>query len=444
MSSKHLESRPNMFRFMQLNNLTDGPTHPVSVDYSFLTEMFAQERAYSEDSPIMYRKKSHPVRNSHITGMSIRLMMTIFRRFNTEGSLVGVPIHRLYLLMNEEYEKKASKEQFYAEVQKFINLGLISVTSDGIVKEWKIEAFKRKTGRFVLFNPLVFSEKFTDLEIAAQKLYLYIVSRNGDKVKHEFKESIGSDRWINTLTHKTRPSQIRDLLKNLSTIEPILGQPLLLHYDVKKDSLGNWSLICTLNPSYLVKHTEGSLYRLIPKAKIPYSKTVHRLRMLVKYYNIGEVEHIENGLGFLELTKLFKNVGIKTMRYAINRLKEMIVKSGFVNISDMVHALKVELQDRKIISYIDILKRTKVYNYLGIDENDVLDNARPLQFFRAIRNIIPLTNFKNICCRALPILQERFGEELNTNFLSSQSSLNITNRFSHETFFLEDLLITLA
>ncbi|WP_150274072.1 hypothetical protein [Paenibacillus tepidiphilus] len=442
MRAKTFDKRPNSFKYLKLNNLMDGATFPVSVDYTFLTELLSIEKSYQVDSPILFRKQSHPVRTSHITGMSLRLMMTIFRRFNTEGSLLGVPIHKLYQLMNEEYEKPASKEQFYAEVQKFINLGLISVSNDGIVNEWKIEAFRRKTGRFILFNPIVFTKKFTDLEIAAQKLYLYLVSRNGSKIHKEFKEYIGSGSWINTLTHKARPAQIKTLMNSLANLEPVPGHPLLETFSVEKDSWGRWFVSCKLNSAYLVNHREGNQYRMVPEVKISYSKTVNRVKSLLHYYKIAEIEVADNGRALLLLTQILRSFGMKSMRYAILRLKDLINRNGWMNITELVQSLKVELQDRSFIAYMNVLKETNIYQYLGIKENDPFDNARPLQFFRAIKDKIPFVKLRKTCHKALPLLQKQFGISLDSTFLSIQSPGENT-RYNYDTFYLEDLLISL-
>ncbi|NHN33153.1 hypothetical protein [Paenibacillus agricola] len=438
-----LESKPNANRYMQLNNRAAGPTFPISVDYTFLSDLLNLEKSYANDKTIMFRGNSHPLRMFHVTSMSIRLMMTIFRRFNTEGTLVGMPIHRLYCLMNEEYEDMASKEQFYAEVHKFIQLGLLSITRDGIVYEWKIESFKRDTGRFVLFNPLVFKDSFTSLELGAQKLYLYIVSRNGDKVNAEFKEFIGPNSWIYTLTHKSRPAQVRELLNSLAALEPVAGQPLLLKSTVEKDSLGRWSVSCVVNPAYLIKHIEGAQYRLVPPAKIPYSKTVSRLRILLRYHKIAEIVDYENGKLFLRLAKLLHNASLKTLRFAVTRIKEMLTNSGFTIMGDIVHSLQTEIQDRAFIIFMDIAKETGIYRYLGMGEEGSLDDVRPLQFYRAIKDTFNVKEFKKQCLRAMPILRKRYGDELRSNIIQMHRPPRSELAIHYETFFLEDFLMDL-
>ncbi|RUS44991.1 hypothetical protein [Cohnella sp. AR92] len=441
MAKEKIVSGPNAFRLLSLNNKSNGPTYPVSVDYTFLTDLFNLERSYASDSVVMFRRQSHPLRKFHVTGMSIRLMMTIFRRFNTEGALVGVPIHRLYCLMNEEYEEGGSKEQFYAEIRKFIELGLLSVSRDGIVNEWKLESFKRKTSRFILFNPLVFSKGFTDLEVAAQKLYMYIVSRNGDKVKAEFKEFIESNSWIYTLTHKSRPSQVRQLLESLKSLEPVEGQPLLLEGSVEKDLLGRWSVRCVLNPVYLVKHIEGAHYRMVPQAKIPYSKTVARLRLLLEHFRIGEVQFLDNGRFFLKLAQLLHNASFKTIRFVVARIKEMLQRNGYDQ--HMLQAIQSELQNQTFVRFVEIMKDTGVYAYLGMGDG-AFDNARPLQFFRSANQHFTIKTFKRTCIRAFPLLRQRFGEALRSEIINMIQPSRPGMTVEYETFFLEDFLIDLA
>jgi len=440
MAKSKITSRLNENRYLKLANQVIGPTYPVSVDHTFLMDLLNIEKLYANDKVIMFRRQSHPIRKFHVTGMSLRVMMTIFRRFNTEGALVGVPIHRLYCLMNEEYETKASKEQFYAEIQKFIDLGLISVSNEGIVSEWRIESFKRENKRFVLFNPLVFTKGFTELEVAAQKLYLYIVSRNGIKTNVEFKEYLDPGSWIYTLTHKSRPAQIKELMRSLSQLEPIRGQQLLFNYSVEKDSFGRWSIRCVLNPSYLVKHIDGAHYRMVPKAKIPYSKTVSRLRMLFKYNGIGEVEQYDGGRLFLHLTKILHNISLKTIRFAVSRIKEMLQNSGYLEANSIILALQEELRDRNFMLYIDIAKATGLYRYLGMGEDGLLDNVRPFQFFRAIKDAFSLKDFRRVCITAVPILKKHFGDHLIAG-CSSNHFLYPDN--PDEPFFVEYFLLYL-
>lgn len=429
-------------RYMHLNNKNLGATYPVSVDYTFLSDLFDLEKSYASDSVIMFRRNSHPLRKFHVTRTTIQLMIAISRRFNTEGTLSGCAIHKLYHLMSEEYEDPCSKEQFYAEIHKFIELGILSVTHEGIVETWKLESFKRDTGRFVLFSPLIFTKRFTDLPIAAQKLYMYIVSRNGEKVNIEFKHNLDRSSWIYTLTHKSRPVQIRELMASLHKFEPIEGKPLILEQSVEKDSFGRWSLRCTLNPTYLVKHLEGAQYRMVPQAKIPYSKTVARLRMLLHQYRIAEVEQYDNGMVFLRLVQLLKNAGIKTLRFATLRIKEML-QNNFGQPFNLVSALEAELKDRSFIAYMEVLKETGTRHYLDVAGGDYPD-ARPLQFFRCIKDVFSLSKLRAICLAAIPILRDRFGQQLSqTDPHYSFRKIRPGLPQIDATFYLEDFLVEL-
>lgn len=425
MSKKQQPKVPHTYNYMMLNNKNEGATFPVAVDYSFLQDLFQIERSYDEDEAFLFRRNSHPVRKFHVTEMSLRLMMTIFRRFNTEGSLIGVSINRLYQLMNDEYEDAGSKEQFYAEVRKFIELKLISTNRSGIISEWRIESFKRGTGRFVLFNPVVFTKAFTDMPVAAQKLYLYIISRNGQKMNTEFKEFLGEDCWIYTLTHKTRPAQVRELLRSLAALEPIAGTPLFNDAVVAKDDLGRWSLRCTPNMVYLVRHQTGQHYRLVPKAKVPYSKTVGRLRMLLAMFNIGDFEYMEHGQTFLRLAQLLHNSGLKKLRFAVRRLQEMMKRDRLLA-ADPVLVLQSELANREFVQFMETATSTGIYPFIAGEETDAFALARPFQFYRAIRAHFSLKRFAAVCRLAVPMLR---GER------------EARGAAEGEGFYLEDYLI---
>ncbi|GGG18528.1 hypothetical protein [Paenibacillus abyssi] len=434
---------PNSNRYLQLNNNVAGSTWPVSVDHTFLTDLFNLEKSYDSDSVVMFRKNSHPLRKFHVTGTTIRLMIVISRRFNTEGTLVGCSTNRLYELMKEEYEDSCTKEQFYAEIHKFIELGILSVSRSGIVNEWRLESFKRNTGRFVLFSPVVFTAAFTNLPVAAQKLYLYLVSRNGDKVGTEFKEFIGRDAWLYTLTHKSRPAQMRELLQSLAALEPIPGQKLLLEYSVEKDSLGRWAVRSLLNPAYMVRHEQGDRYRMIPPAKIPYTKTVARLRMLFNYHKIGEVEQLENGTVFLRLASLLHNASLRTLRFVAVRIRETIERHGFMPPLDLVHIIQSEIQDRAYLAFMEVAKETGAYRYLGMGEGGAYDDVRPLQFYRAVKDRFSLAEFRRLCTAAVPILRTRFGEALNKDVLSTYTPALPGSAIEYDTFYLEDFLLDL-
>lgn len=447
--AKQVERKANLHRFLKLNNsntaLFNRPTFPVSVDESFLSSLLDLEKSYDTDNVIMFRRNSHPIRKFHITSMSIRLMMTISRRFNNEGTLVGCPIHRLFTLMNNEYEEPASKEQFYAEVHKFIELGLLSVSKSGIIDEMKVEVFKRKSNRFVLFNPLIFSQAFTSLPLPAQKLYLYLVHRNGSKVNTEFKEYLGKGSWIYKLTHKSRPAQVRELLQSLAALEPVTGEKLLLSFAVDKDLTGRWSLRCILNLAYIVQHVEGTRYREVPKAKIPYTKTVNQLRMLLNYHRLNGFESLDNGQMFLRLAQLLHHAGMKKLRYSVQRIREMYERRGFDwgNL-DVVDVLKTELEDESYISFMEVAHDTGIDCYLGMGDEGALDDVRPFQFVRAVSSVFSLTEFKRICKMALPILKERFGTRLTTTRIVQHYNRIRTSKPESSYFYLEDFLKELA
>lgn len=426
---------------MHLNN-NQGLTYPVSVDYTFFSDLFELEKSYASDKVIMFRKNSHPLRKYHITKTSIQLMMAISRRFNSEGTLKGCPIHKLYSLMAEEYEDPCSKEQFYAEIHKFKELGILSIFQDGIISAWKLEPFKRDTGRFVLFSPLVFTKAFTDLPLAAQKLYLYIVSRNGERKGGEFKINMDSNSWIYTLTHKTRPVQVRELMDSLSKIEPVAGKPLLFESAIEKNTLGQWSLRCILNPTYIITHEVGAHYRMVPQAKIPYSKTVTRLRMLLHQHKIGEVEHFDQGLVFLGLVQLLNKASIKTLRFAVIRIKEML-QNNLGQPYNLISALESELKDRTFLTFSEILKETGAQRYLIVKGEDYTD-ARPLQFFKAVHNKFSVSEFKTICLAAVPLLRKRFGQHvIQSDPRYSSRKLRPGSPIPEETFYLEDFLLEL-
>lgn len=429
-------------RYMRLNNKSLDITPPVSVDYTFFSDLFDLEKSYGSDKVVMFRRNSHPLRTFHVTKTTIQLMVAISRRFNTEGTLTGCPTHKLYSLMAEEYEDPCTKEQFYAEVHKFMSLGILSVSQDGIVDTWRLEPFKRDTGRFILFSPLVFTKAFTDLPIAAQKLYLYIVSRNGERVGTEFKINLDRNSWIYTLTHKSRPVQIRELMTSISKIEPVAGKPLLLESSVEKDALGQWSLRCSLNSTYIVKHEEGAHYRMVPKAKLPYSKVVSRLRMLLHHHQIGEVEQFDNGKVFLDLVRLLSNASMKAIRFAVIRIKDML-QNNFGQPYNIVSVLEAELKDRTYMEYMEILKETGAHRYLFVEGEDYAD-ARPQQFFKAIKDEFTASELKAICAAAVPLLRKRFGQKLSLDDpYYSYHKIRPDLPLPEESFYLEDFLVLL-
>lgn len=421
--------------YMTLNNKMPSPSYPVSVDYSFLTALLNLEKAYHNEEPKNFRKNSHPIRKNHVTETSLRLLMTLSRRFNTEGTLSGVSIHALYSLMKEEYESSCSKEQFYAEIAKFRACGLLSMTHDGVVTMMKIEPFKRNTERFILVHPFVFSAAFTKLELAAQKLLIYVLSRTGSSKQRDFKESLNENCWIYTLTHKTRPSQIKKLLNILSKAAPLKDTPLIESFSVAKDATGRWMMSCKLDAAYTVRHQQGNHYKLVPKAKIPYSKTVSKLRLLLSMFKIREFENIENGLSFLRLVKLLKNASMKTLRFAVQRIYELLKHPGNWS-KDLVSAIEFELRDQSFITFNKIVNETGVNRYFGIGNDPLTDDSRPYQIYRFLSARLSLKSLKKICLMAIPALESRFGKELNV--------VSILNNGIAEDFYIEDYLLSLA
>ncbi|MFC5651015.1 hypothetical protein ACFPYJ_18265 [Paenibacillus solisilvae] len=429
---------PFSLNYLTLNNKNNGPTYPVVIDYTVLTEFLALEKKYATDTVKLFRRNSHPLRTNHITDTSIRLLMTIGRRFNTKGHLNGVTIHNLYRLMNDEYENSCSKEQFYAEFQKFIDTGIITVSQDGVLQSFKLSAFKRDTERFIIINPVVFTKKFTDLEVAAQKLFLYVTSRNGNSGEREFKETIEPGCWLYTLTHKNRPSQIKKLLKSLFDLQPVDQCSLLKSYSISKDSFGRTMLRCTINPAYIVRHEAGKHYRSVPAAKIPSSRKATRLRQLLKLNGVSEFEKLNHGLPFSRLLKLTNRSSIKLLRHVSERIHELFALHRYDSErgDDIVNTIKYEVESDHFFEYITITKQTGAYAYLGIGE-DSTDSSRPLQFYRNIHKQFTPKEFRKICLRALPLLQQQFGSGLHSELI--QDSRNNINYH----FYLEDLLINL-
>lgn len=52
--------------------------------------------------------------------------------------------------------------------------------------------------------------------------------------------------------------------------------------------------------------------------------------------------------------------------------------------------------------------------------------ARPLQFFRSIKDKLSLAELKRLCNKAVPVIRHRYGEKIDC-----------------DTFYLEDLLLEL-
>jgi hypothetical protein len=106
--------------------------------------------------------------------------------------------------------------------------------------------------------------------------------------------------------------------------------------------------------------------------------------------------------------------------------------------------LTVELEDRSFAAYMEVMKETGAYRYIEAFENEgVYAEARPLQFFRAIKDKFSLREFAKVCSRAVAELGERYSNPMKTPISSADEHRFRGSALHHEVFYLEDLLLEL-
>lgn len=447
----------NSLATMDLSDTPSTFTYPVSVPYAFYQSVMKLEEMYSTKKVYQFRKNSHKKELYHVTPITLRLMITISRFFNTEGWISGVSIHTLYLKMIEEYEESCSKEQFYAEFDKLQRAGIIVKEVDGIVDRYSIaKEVMTKHKNFIIFSPVVFTKAFTSLSSAAQKLY-FELRASALKTTVSVTRIVHSGCWLYRLTHKTRPVQIKKLVNELSKCVPFEEAPLVTHSSFVKNELdGSYSLKVTLNQVYLLKHKQGRKYKKSIPAKIPYKDTTRKLRMYAAKFAIPEINQESNRLSFLKLVKMLHRKGKAIFQYVFNRLKELA--ESLTDYNMIIDYIDAELKSPQLVEYIDILKKEKLYSYLSLSKEDdpQLRAGNILYFYRRIHSKVSLDSFREICSKAFEqiesfIVNLQYKEKLKA---ANLRRLEATGRMDSDqyrilnaednTFYLDDYLLSLA
>lgn len=360
------------FREYKLNNKRFQEqflyTNSVAVHFSFLQAVLQLEKNYSLNEEVILPNKTKPINPNHVTAMTLRVAITISRAFNTEGYLSGVSIHRLYQLMCEEYEDVGSKDQFYTEFYKLLDRQLIVKEDDGIITKYCIADHLLENKRFVLFSPAIFTKAFTSMTTSAQKLYFYMLGRiDNRRADIYFTENIQPYSWIYTLTHKYRPHQVKELLNELHNCKPFQDIPLIKAFNVDLEAA---MVTANFDNSYVIRYEKKWNYRSVLKAKIPYSKTVSRLRYFLGRMQLGELFNSLKQSEQLEVIRLLKDKGKKYFSYVASRLAELLKMDTRVSMFSIIKQIKSELNIPQFLERIDIMKKYHLTDYLSYEAND--------------------------------------------------------------------------
>lgn len=410
-----------MQKLVFLNNLKGRvhlqATNPVVVSHQFYHafKRIEEQFEYNKDQ-FLFRNDGRGRLIHHITKSDIQLFITVQTVFNTKGTLEFCNRNRIYQKQAELFEDPVTNDQFYVSFQKFIDMGLITVTEEEVTGTCHytlnhyLQPDTGTIGYYFLLPPAVFTNAFYKLPLAAQKWYLEGAAQQNDSPSKALEKNLrtdGKDGGLYKWLHKTNLNQMKRLIDVLTKQPVFEGQPLFAATAaLKPNSTGYYKACYSINPYFIIPKEKGSHYHEVIKPKKSYRRLTQYIQSQLFQLGIGDLEQHNDGQSFLQLVSLMKKKSSSFIRYVLHKIKELHGKH-FIFPSDIVRFVKEEIRHQGMSLYLDIAKQTGVYRFIAPRSTD--DRAKRSFEFASAMSLFDLNSFRKLCKAALPILQKDYA-----------------------------------
>ncbi|PSL41260.1 hypothetical protein B0H94_1206 [Salsuginibacillus halophilus] len=318
-------------------------TTAVAVSFPFWQELMAVAPECGMDRSLY-----------HVTRTDIDLMLLLHKVCNTNGVIRETKFHRIAEAAGRWFEKPASRSQLYMSLDKFIARGLVHRYENDITGEttYQLNHFAKDDGtphRYVALSPVVFAEKFSQLTLAARKLFLLTAMQQGNN-SFIFR-NIRGDRGLMHLLNKNQANQVQACLNELTEASFLRVSKL----EYRKGAAHKAYLAV---PQDMLINADGERLRepLDPPERYP--RKAAFIRRVLQQLGIGELEQDMN-----LLINTLKSSGHRLIRQILRRVLQHAQYHGFYP-KHLAHFLKKEARQVRENRIIDLAYEAGIGHYI--------------------------------------------------------------------------------
>ncbi|WP_163860402.1 hypothetical protein [Paenibacillus elgii] len=385
------------------------PTKAVVVSYSFLKALFSIEENYDDkEERFRFRSNGKSRLLNHIARADLQLATTLQVCFSTEGRLEFVNRHMVYRKLQELYERPCNKDQFYAAFDKFVRHGLVRESRDSVTGLYQYELSNylddktNKIGRFIMMHPVVFTESFTRLPLAMQKMFYYAVAQQGNQHRKLLEWNLTGG--LHPFVHFQELYQTKLLMRRMFEERVYEGNALFAHARLERNSIGGLKAVFAVNPKFLISHEKGMQYHEVVPAKKGYRRIALQLKDMLAQLGIGEFEHVAGGLHFMQLVRLLRDKSRAYIRFVVDKIKVLYERHRIFP-DHILEYIQQELRSKTLITILDIAKKTGVHDFITAGCGESVRDDRLATFASAVSHL-DINTFRSLCKRAATILKK--------------------------------------
>lgn len=396
-------------------------TTPVVVPYAFMNEVFNIEKKFGSDETFTIIKDGEP-RNHllhHLNNADLQLATILLKKcYASNGKLTQVTRYSIYESLREYYEKPIQAAAFYTSMEKFKCHGIITEirTDHSGLYNYQLNHYTdpatSKIGMFVTLPPLVFTEEFDKLDIAHKKLFysIYVSQNEVEKtlerslVTHKENVQFGG---LYRFLHRKDPYHIRAILNDLLTT-PILGKPLFVHAELKKNGRAYHKALLKVNPDIFPSKEGVELHDPIPLRMI-YPRKANFIKKLLIEWKIGELVDYHNGKVFYDLIHILKNHGYRVIRHAIYQIKKFLDEYSRFPV-DITSFVEKEIRSKTQSFIMSAAIKTGMADFIAPIQEKSNRKNREYEFASNLsRHRVGFKQIEKMFNLALPVLKKLYG-----------------------------------
>ncbi|MBM7702932.1 hypothetical protein [Metabacillus iocasae] len=327
-------------------------TTPIAVSAEAWEALLRIERVSDITDKCDVKYKLH-----RLTNADLSLFLFLYKVCNVKGEIKDLQEgykHHLYRTLCTYYERPISTAQFYVSFEKLQYHQLFDIHHHEMTGLYTIKLchfLNDETGkphRYVPVSPIIFTNEFASLTLAAKKLYLHLFMQHLSGYIHR---KLTGETGLYTFLRKTHPHHLRAVFTELTTslgVYPALCTTATL----EKSSYTYTYARFSLNPHYMEKNQTE--YREPMTSPLKYPRKASFIQTVLNQLGIGE---LSSQLSLL--VNCLKNQGHAVIRYALYRVQQYVQTNGMFP-SELAYFLKKETRQKRESEILHIAAETGI------------------------------------------------------------------------------------
>ncbi|WP_026701677.1 hypothetical protein [Salibacterium aidingense] len=309
--------------------------------------------------------------DNHLTNSDIDVMIFLHKICNTNGNIREVSFHQIVEAARRYFEKNISASQWYTSMKKFIRLGLVHKREDDIypVPSYQLCYFQDDHGqmnRYVRLSPFVFTKDFSNMTLAARKLYLLIAMQQGDS--DFIFRSIHGEKGLLAFLRKNQSCHLQYVIEEL--------EPYLAVKSLKKERGAYRKVYLGLKQEHRIldAEAEGEWIREPLEPPRRYPRKARFIEQVLQECGIGELcTRIHT------MVQMLKHLGYRVIRQVIKTIRRFYDKHGTFP-ADLAYFIKKEIRITRQKEIIDIADNAGLMAYITWRNTEKDEETRHFEF----------------------------------------------------------------